>query len=83
MGRKSVIIIATAVLLGAALVVAAAYLYDRSQDGKIAEGVTIDGIDVGGMNAEEAEAKARREMSIPDVEELYDQVEVGTPIFIG
>ena len=22
-------------------------------------------------------------MSIPDVEELYDEVEVGTPIFIG
>jgi lipoprotein-anchoring transpeptidase ErfK/SrfK len=22
-------------------------------------------------------------MSIPDVEELYDQVEVGTPIYIG
>jgi lipoprotein-anchoring transpeptidase ErfK/SrfK len=65
MGRKSVIIIATAVVFVAALVVAGAYLYDRSQDGKIAEGVTIDGIDVGGMNAEEAEAKVRRQLLRP------------------
>jgi hypothetical protein len=59
------IIIATAVLSVAALVVAGAYLYDRSHDGKIAAGVTIDGIDVGGMNAEEAEAKVRRRLLRP------------------
>jgi hypothetical protein len=64
MGRKTVII-ATAAVLIAALVVAGAYLYDRSQDGKIADGVTIDGIDVGGMDAEEAEAKLRRELLRP------------------
>src|ERR1700742_4890497 len=58
MGRKT-IIFASAVLLVAALAVAAAYAYDRSQDGKIAAGVTIDGIDVGGMSAEDAEAKLR------------------------
>ena len=64
MGRKTVII-ATAGILVAALVVAAAYLYDRSQDGKIAEGVTIDGIDVGGMDAADAEAKVRRQLLRP------------------
>jgi hypothetical protein len=65
MGRKTILIIATAAVFVAALVVAGAYLYDRSQDGKIAEGVTIDGIDVGGMDAEEAEAKVRRELLRP------------------
>jgi lipoprotein-anchoring transpeptidase ErfK/SrfK len=65
MGRKTIIIVATSVLFVAALVVAGAYLYDNSQDGKIASGVTIDGIDVGGMNAEEAEAKVRRQLLRP------------------
>ncbi|HEY2052464.1 MAG TPA: L,D-transpeptidase/peptidoglycan binding protein [Solirubrobacterales bacterium] len=64
MGRKT-IIIATAAVLVAALAVAGAYAYDRSQDGKIAAGVTIDGIDVGGMSAEDAEAKLRRELLRP------------------
>ena len=65
MGRKTFIIIATAVVLVAALAVAGAYAYDRSQEGKIAEGVTIDGIDVGGMSSEDAEAKLRRELLRP------------------
>jgi hypothetical protein len=46
-------------------VVAGAYLYDRSRGGKIAAGVTIDGIDVGGMDAEDAEAKLRHELLRP------------------
>jgi L,D-transpeptidase catalytic domain/Putative peptidoglycan binding domain len=65
MGRKTIIIIAMAVVLVAALAVAGAYAYDRSQEGKIADGVTIDGIDVGGMSAEDAEAKLRRELLRP------------------
>ncbi len=65
MGRKTIFIIVTAVVLVAALVVGGAYAYDQSQAGKIADGVTIDGIDVGGMNAEEAEAKVRRELLRP------------------
>jgi lipoprotein-anchoring transpeptidase ErfK/SrfK len=63
-GRKSKIA-ATAAVLVAALVAAGAYLYDRSQDGKIAAGVVIDGIDVGGMDADDAEAKLRRELLRP------------------
>src|SRR5262245_42139770 len=59
MGRKSKITAIATVLLAAALV-AGAYLYDRSQEGTIAGGVTIEGIDVGGMDADEAEAKVRR-----------------------
>jgi hypothetical protein len=70
MGRKTIIIIATAALFVAALAVAGAYAYDRSQDGKIANGVTIDGIDVGGMDAEDAEAKVRRRLLRPLEEPL-------------
>lgn len=65
MGRKSIIIVMSVVLLVAALVVGGAYAYDQSQEGKIAEGVTIDGIDIGGMDAEEAEAKVRRQLLRP------------------
>jgi lipoprotein-anchoring transpeptidase ErfK/SrfK len=64
MGRKSKIAV-IAVVLVAALVVGGAYLYDRSQDGQIANGVTIDGVDVGGMTAEDAEAKLRRGLLRP------------------
>jgi L,D-transpeptidase catalytic domain/Putative peptidoglycan binding domain len=61
MGRKTAI---AAVLLAAALV-AGAFLYDRAQKGKIAGGVTIEGVDVGGMDADEAEAKVRRALLRP------------------
>jgi lipoprotein-anchoring transpeptidase ErfK/SrfK len=64
MGRKSKIAVIAAVLV-AALVAGGAYLYDRSQDGKIAGGVTIEGVDVGGMDGEAAEAKLRRELLRP------------------
>jgi L,D-transpeptidase catalytic domain/Putative peptidoglycan binding domain len=64
MGRKSKIAALAAVLV-AALVAAGAYLYDRSQEGRIASGVTIDGIDVGGMDADEAEAKVRHQLLRP------------------
>jgi hypothetical protein len=63
-GRKSKFAAMAAVLV-AAVVVAGVYLYDRSQEGKIAGGVTIDGIDVGGMDADEAEAKVRRALLRP------------------
>ncbi len=64
MGRNSKIAAIAAVFL-AALVAAGAYLYDRSQEGQIAGGVTIDGIDVAGMDADEAEAKLRRRLLRP------------------
>jgi lipoprotein-anchoring transpeptidase ErfK/SrfK len=64
MGRNSKIA-AIAAVFAAAMVAVGAYLYDRSQDGKIAGGVTIDGVAVGGMDAEAAEAKLRRELLAP------------------
>jgi lipoprotein-anchoring transpeptidase ErfK/SrfK len=64
MGRKSIIAVVIVVLVAAA-VVAGAYFYDHAQEGKIASGVTVDGVDVGGMTAEDAEAKLRRELLRP------------------
>lgn len=64
MGRKTKIAIATCVCL-LALGAVAAYAYDSSQDDKIADGVTIAGVDVGGMNANEAERAVRRQLLAP------------------
>src|ERR1700744_1130202 len=64
MGRKTAITAIAAVFLAAALV-AGALLYDHAQQGKIAGGVTIEGVDVGGMEADDAEAKVRRALLRP------------------
>lgn len=64
MGRKTKIALATVValfLLGAV----AAYAYDSAQDDTIAEGVTIGGVEVGGMDAERAERAVRRQLLAP------------------
>ncbi len=64
MGKKTAIaVISAAVLL--AVVVAAAYAYDSSQKDKIADGVTIGGVDVGGMSEEEAATTVRRRLLAP------------------
>jgi len=57
-----VVIIAAALLV---VVVGAAYAYDSSQKDKIADGVTVGGVDVGGMNEEEAAAAVRRKLLAP------------------
>ena len=71
MGRKTQILLGAIVLL---IVVAAAgaYVYDSSQKDKIAEGVTIAGVDVGGMDASEAKAEVHRQLIAP----LKDTLEV-------
>jgi lipoprotein-anchoring transpeptidase ErfK/SrfK len=43
----------------------AAYAYDSSQDGKIADGVTIGGVDVGGMGEAEAKSAVREKLLAP------------------
>jgi lipoprotein-anchoring transpeptidase ErfK/SrfK len=50
------------VLVGGAV---AAYAYDSSRDDVIAKGVTIAGVDVGGMNTAEATRVVRRELQKP------------------
>jgi lipoprotein-anchoring transpeptidase ErfK/SrfK len=61
--RTSIAVIIAAVVL--VVVVAAAYAYDNSQKDKIADGVTVGGVDVGGMNKEEAAAVVRRKLLAP------------------
>jgi lipoprotein-anchoring transpeptidase ErfK/SrfK len=64
MGRKTQIAIVAGVL---ALVLGAvgAFAYDSSQNDKIADGVTIGGVDVGGLGAAEARQAVHRELIAP------------------
>ena len=64
MGRKSWIAVIAAVLV-VILVAGGAYAYDSSQKDKIADGVTIAGVDVGGLDAEEAAAAVRHHLLSP------------------
>jgi lipoprotein-anchoring transpeptidase ErfK/SrfK len=60
------IIIALTVLLAAlAGAAAAVVIYDRGREDTIAKGVTIGGVDVGGMKRDAAEAKLRRAILEP------------------
>ena len=64
MGRKApiAIFVFLFVLLAGAI---GAYAYDSSREGTIAEGVTVAGIDVGGMEAEDARRVLRRQVVRP------------------
>jgi lipoprotein-anchoring transpeptidase ErfK/SrfK len=64
MGRKTWIAVITVVVVMVG-VVAGAYAYDSSQKDKIADGVTVAGVDVGGMNADEAVVAVRRQLLAP------------------
>ncbi len=69
MGRKSwIALIAIAVVVLGALV--AAYAYDNSHKDEIAEGITIGGVAVGGLTAEQAEAKVEKQLIDPLREKL-------------
>jgi lipoprotein-anchoring transpeptidase ErfK/SrfK len=64
MGRNTQIavsIVALTVVLGAA----AAYAYDSSRKDKIADGLVIAGVDVGGLDEAEAAARVRRQLLRP------------------
>ncbi|HET9162829.1 MAG TPA: L,D-transpeptidase/peptidoglycan binding protein [Solirubrobacterales bacterium] len=64
MGRKARIAALTGV--GALFVlVGAAFAYDGSQDGVIAEGVSVGGVDVEGMDEAEAKRAVRRQLLAP------------------
>ncbi|HEY5943383.1 MAG TPA: L,D-transpeptidase/peptidoglycan binding protein [Solirubrobacterales bacterium] len=64
MGTKTSIVLLIAALL-LVLVVGGAYAYDSSQKDKIAEGVTIGGVDVGGLDEDEATARVHRKLVAP------------------
>jgi lipoprotein-anchoring transpeptidase ErfK/SrfK len=64
LGRKTKIAIVAGVVV---LVLGAvgAYAYDSSQNDKIADGVTVGGVDVGGMTASQAEQAVRSQLLGP------------------
>jgi lipoprotein-anchoring transpeptidase ErfK/SrfK len=64
MGRKTSVAVLVAVLV-VLLGVAGAYAYDSSQKDKIADGVHIAGVDVGGLSEEEAADLVRRRLLAP------------------
>jgi lipoprotein-anchoring transpeptidase ErfK/SrfK len=64
MGRKTwIVVIALGVLVVALVGVAVAY--DSAEKGKIADGVTVAGVDVGGLDQGKAEAAVRRHLLAP------------------
>ena len=72
MGRKAQIAIAAVAVLLLVLI-GVGYAYDSSQKDKIADGVTIAGVDVGGMD----EAEARRAVQRQLLEPLRHSLRVG------
>jgi lipoprotein-anchoring transpeptidase ErfK/SrfK len=64
MGRKATIAVAVVAVLLLALV-GVGYAYDSSQKDKIADGITIGGVDVGGMDEAEALEEVRRQLLGP------------------
>jgi lipoprotein-anchoring transpeptidase ErfK/SrfK len=64
LGRKTKIAVVAGVVV-LVLGAVAAYAYDNSQKDKIADGVTIGGVDVGGMTAAEAERAVRSQLLDP------------------
>jgi lipoprotein-anchoring transpeptidase ErfK/SrfK len=64
MGNKSKLAAAAAAAL-VVLLAGGVYAYDAADKDEIAGGVTIAGVDVGGMSAEEAEAAVRRQLLAP------------------
>lgn len=64
MGHKGRIAAIVAVAL-VVILAAGAFAYDSSEKDKIADGVTIAGVDVGGLEADQAAAKVRRHLLSP------------------
>ena len=64
MGRRAKIAVVAGVLI-LVLGAVAAYAYDSSQKDKIADGVTVGGVDVGGMNTAEAKQAVRGQLLAP------------------
>src|SRR5829696_1642255 len=56
MWRKHHTLAVVAVVVGTAVLVGAAYAYDSSRDDQIADGISVAGVDVGGLKASEARA---------------------------
>jgi L,D-transpeptidase catalytic domain/Putative peptidoglycan binding domain len=55
--KRLIVVVLGVVLVALAAGAAAIYAYDRSHDDRLARGVTVDGIDVGGLRLADARAK--------------------------
>ncbi|HET6830768.1 MAG TPA: L,D-transpeptidase/peptidoglycan binding protein [Solirubrobacterales bacterium] len=64
MGRKAQISL-VAIVFTAILAILLAYLWDQSRGDEIAEGVTIGGVDVGGLDAKAANRQVERNLLTP------------------
>ena len=64
MKRRLVLLLAVTISL-LLLGTLAGYAYDRSRAEHIAEGVTVGGVDVGGLEAPQARARLRRQLTAP------------------
>src|SRR5215475_9126103 len=63
--RKRLIVLTAVVALIALGLVGGAYAYDHSKRDKIAEGVTVNGVAIGGMSRTQAEAKLEQTLLAP------------------
>ena len=62
--RKALVITVLAVVVLAGSATAALHRYDTSRSDQIAEGISVAGVDVGGMTMAEARAAVRKEWPI-------------------
>lgn len=58
--RSSILIAGAGLLVSVLLAVGAVYAYDHSREDRIADGITVGGIDVGGLSRERAASRVRR-----------------------
>src|SRR3954447_8735940 len=63
--RKRLIVLTSVLVLLALGVVGGAYAYDHSKRDRIAEGVTVNGVAIGGMTRPQAEAKLKQTLLAP------------------
>jgi lipoprotein-anchoring transpeptidase ErfK/SrfK len=64
-GRRSTLILSVGLLGVVVVLLVAMYLYDHGRREDLAHGVTIGGVDVGGMRASAARAKIERDLIAP------------------
>jgi lipoprotein-anchoring transpeptidase ErfK/SrfK len=62
MSRRAIIALAGAVLVALGATAGGVYAYDRAQADRVAHGVFVGGVDIGGLEAEAARAKLRAQM---------------------
>ena len=65
MSRRSIVIVAAMTLAVLLIATGVVYAYDASRENRIADGMRIGGVDVGGMSADAARVRLQRELVGP------------------